>query len=130
MANVPAPVDRLTLEWTPERMLSRLDGDAELAQQLAVIFVDEYPKMLDRLRTAITGGSADEVRRAAHALKGSAANFIDGGPTASAFELETMGRAGEIEGAVVTFERLEQELAALSVCLRQFHSKGATPGTA
>jgi HPt (histidine-containing phosphotransfer) domain-containing protein len=130
MSKVTAHADRLTLEWTPERMLSRLDGDAELAQQLAVIFVDEYPRMLDRLRTAIAGGSADEVRRAAHALKGSAANFIDGGPTASAFELETMGRAGQLAGAAAILDRLEQELVALSACLRQFHSKGATPGTA
>jgi len=128
MSKRPADSDRIVLEWTPARMLSRLDGDAELAQQLAAIFVDEYPRMLERLRAAIGEGSADEVRRAAHALKGSVANFIDAGPTATAFELENMGRAGQIDGAAAALERLDQELEALSECLRQFQSKGAAPG--
>ena len=38
------------MNWTPDRMLSRLDGDTELAAQLAAIFIDEYPRMLERLR--------------------------------------------------------------------------------
>jgi len=109
-------------------MLSRLDGDVELAQQLAAIFVDEYPQMLDRLRAALTSGVPDDVRRAAHALKGSVSNFVDGGPTATAFELENMGRSGQLEGTSAVLDRLERELAALSASLRQFHSKGAPPG--
>ena len=47
------------MNWTPERMLSRLDGDMELAIQLAAIFIDEYPRMLERLRRAVASGSAD-----------------------------------------------------------------------
>ena len=120
--------NRDSLQWTPARMLSRLDGDVELAQQLAAIFVNEYPKMLDRLRAALTSGGADDVRRAAHALKGSVSNFIDGGPTATAFELENMGRSGQLEGTSAVLDRLERELAALSASLRKFHSKGAPPG--
>jgi two-component system sensor histidine kinase/response regulator len=129
MAKVPSNVNRSALDWTPARMLLRLDGDMELAQQLAAIFIDEYPRMLERLRAAVSGGSADEVRRAAHALKGSVSNFIDGGPTATAFELENMGRAGQLEGTALALDRLEQELVALADCLRQFQSKGAAPGT-
>jgi two-component system sensor histidine kinase/response regulator len=112
------------LEWTPVRMLARLDGDLELAQQLAAIFIDECPRMLDRLRTAVADGSADEVRRAAHALKGSLSNFIDGGPTATAFELETMGREARLEETSLALERLEREIVALTVRLRQFQSPG------
>ena len=63
------------MNWTPERMLLRLDGDLELATQLAAIFIDEYPRMLERLRGAVKSGSADEIRRAAHALKGSVSNL-------------------------------------------------------
>ena len=84
MANVFSHVDHRAMNWTPERMLSRLDGDTELATQLAAIFIDEYPRMLERLRGAVASGSADDVRRAAHALKGSVSNFVDGGPTATA----------------------------------------------
>ena len=119
----PDPADS-AMNWTPERMLSRLDGDTELATQLAEIFIDEYPRMIERLRGAVAAGSADEVRRAAHALKGSVSNFIDGGPTATAFELETMGRNGQLEGTQAMLDRLEQEIVALTVCLQDFQSKG------
>lgn len=128
MTDSPSRSDRDSLEWTPARMLSRLDGDVELAQQLAAIFVDEYPHMLDRLRAALASGVADDVRRAAHALKGSVSNFIDGGPTATAFELENMGRSGQLEGTSAVLDRLERELASLSSSLRRFHSEGAPPG--
>jgi two-component system, sensor histidine kinase and response regulator len=113
------------MNWTPERMLARLDGDTKLATQLAVIFVNECPRMLERLRGAVASGSADEVRRAAHALKGSVSNFVDGGPTATAFELETMGRNGQLDGTPAVLDRLEQEIVALTVCLQDFQSKGA-----
>jgi HPt (histidine-containing phosphotransfer) domain-containing protein len=112
------------MNWTPERMLSRLDGDTELAAQLAAIFIDEYPRMLERLRGAVAARSADDVRRAAHALKGSVSNFIDGGPTATAFELENMGRTGQLEGTPAVLDRLEQEIVALTVCLQDFQAKG------
>lgn len=124
MANVPLHVDHTAMNWTPERMLSRLDGDTELATQLAAIFIDEYPRMLERLRGAVAAGSAEDVRRAAHALKGSVSNFIDGGPTATAFELENMGRNGQLEGTPAVLDRLEQEIVALTVCLQDFQAKG------
>ena len=124
MTDVPSGADRVIVKWTPERMLARLDGDRELAVQLAGIFLDEYPNMLQRLRDAVSAGSADEVRRAAHALKGSISNFIDGGPTATAFELETLGRNGQVEGAPALLDRLDRELNALSDFLREFQSKG------
>ena len=103
-------------------MLARLDGDLELAQQLAVIFVDEYPTMIQRLRDAVSGGSADDIRRAAHAIKGSISNFVDGGPTATAFELENMGRNVDLQNVGLVLERLEREIVGLADCLRKFHS--------
>jgi HPt (histidine-containing phosphotransfer) domain-containing protein len=64
------------------------------------------------------------VRRAAHALKGSLSNFIDGGPTATAFELETMGREGRLDESSKALDRLEGEIAALIVRLREFREQG------
>jgi HPt (histidine-containing phosphotransfer) domain-containing protein len=67
--------------------------------------------------------SADEVRRAAHALKGSLSNFIDEGPTATAFELETMGREGRLDESSKALGRLEGEIATLIVRLREFREQ-------
>jgi two-component system sensor histidine kinase/response regulator len=121
----PAAETNGAFEWTPDLMLSRLDGDMELAMQLAAIFVDEYAGMVERLRDAVAGGSAEEIRRAAHAVKGSISNFVEGGPTASAFELETMGRNADVANAPRLLDRLEREIAALAACLRSFHSNGS-----
>jgi len=83
--------------------------------------------MLQRLREAVAAGSADEVRRAAHALKGSVSNFIDGGPTATAFELETMARDRQLDGVEAVLDRLDREIAALMESLRDFQLRGAGP---
>jgi hypothetical protein len=128
MAMVPSQPERVTLVWTPTQMLARLDGDAELALQLCAIFIDECPRMLQRLREALSSGAADEVQRSAHALKGSVSNFIDDGPTATAFELENIGRGGQLDGAASVLDRLEREIAALTACLQDFQSKGEGSG--
>src|SRR5262245_11156848 len=106
--------------WTPERMLTRLGGDEELAKQLAALFIVESPQMLERVRESLQQTDADLVRRAAHAFKGSVANFVDGGAAATAFELEAMGRDKNLCDAHLVLERLERETEALLVDLRRF----------
>jgi HPt (histidine-containing phosphotransfer) domain-containing protein len=106
--------------WTPDRMVTRLGGDDALARQLAALFLEECPQMLERVRESLQQTDPDVVRRAAHAFKGSVANFVDGGAAASALELETIGRDNRLSEAPPVLERLEREIATLLVDLRQF----------
>jgi HPt (histidine-containing phosphotransfer) domain-containing protein len=106
-------------------MLARLAGDRELARQLAGIFIGECPRMLGAVREGLDQGSADAVRRAAHALKGSVLNFVDGGAAATASALEQMGRAGDLQGAGAALAQLETELTELIDRLRDFEAKDA-----
>jgi len=101
-------------------MLMRLGGDEALAKQLAALFIEECPLMFGRVRESVQQSDADVVRRAAHAFKGSVANFVDGGAAATALELETMGRDKNLADAPKVFARLEREIAALLVDLRRF----------
>jgi HPt (histidine-containing phosphotransfer) domain-containing protein len=103
-------------------MLSRLAGDRDLALQLAAIFVSECPRMIQAVRDAVEQGAPDAVRRAAHALKGSTLNFVDGGAAATAFTLENMGREGDLSTARETLARLERELAVLVDHLNRFQA--------
>jgi len=101
-------------------MVTRLGGDEALARQLATLFIEECPRMLERVHTSVSSGTPDDVRRAAHAFKGSVSNFIEQGPAVTAFELECAGRDGGLEGAPALVVRLDGEVEALLVELRRF----------
>ena len=108
------------LEWTPAAMLERLGGDEELARQLVELFVDECPRMMAAVRDSIASGDVDQVRRAAHAFKGSVGNFTDGPPMTTAFELEQLGRVGGIGDAPEVLRRLEHDVHGFLGALRRF----------
>ena len=115
-----ALADDAVTPWTPERMLTRLGGDEPLAKQLAALFIDECPQMLQRVRDSLQQTDADVVRRAAHAFKGSVANFVEGGAAASALEIESIGRENRLADAPPVLARLEREIAVLLIDLRRF----------
>jgi len=106
--------------WSPAEMIERLDGDDALARQLVVLFLGEYERLLANLRTALAAGSADEVRRAAHAAKGCLANFIEGGPQATAHQIEQLGAAGRLSEVPALSAQLEDEVGALVLEMRAF----------
>jgi two-component system sensor histidine kinase/response regulator len=93
--------------------LSRVGGDAELLREIAGLFLEEYPKVLDELRSAIARGDARGVERTAHGLKGSVSNF--GAPAAveAARMLESLGRAQRLAEVTQVIHTLELALAAL-----------------
>ena len=96
-----------------ELALSRVGGDTELLREIAVIFMDDYPKVVAEVRDAASRGDAKAIERAAHGLKGSVSNF--GAPAAvnAASRLELMGRTGELENVSASLSELERVLASL-----------------
>jgi HPt (histidine-containing phosphotransfer) domain-containing protein len=96
-----------------EIALTRVGGDAELLKEIAQLFIDEYPRVLDELRAALTCGDAKALERTAHGLKGSVSNF--GAPAAfeAAHAMEALGRAQQMEEAGQVIRTLELALAAL-----------------
>lgn len=92
--------------------LSRLGGDEQLLQEIAKLFIDDYPHTLAEVRGAVQARDARGVERSAHALKGAVANFGANQVVAAAIQLETMGRSHHLDGA-------EQALAALEGALEE-----------
>jgi HPt (histidine-containing phosphotransfer) domain-containing protein len=109
--------------WSPDQMIARLGGDEELTRQLVTLFLSECPRMMAQVRDSVEQGSADVIRRAAHAFKGSVSNFSTDGPTVTAFELESLGRDGTIAGAPALLAQLEREVDSLLDQLRAFEAK-------
>ncbi len=94
-------------------LLARVEGDRELLRELAAIFVEEGPRLLDAIRDAVWQEDAAEVAQTAHALTGCASNLGADRVAELARKLEQQGRAGELNGARQLYERLAAALGGL-----------------
>ena len=103
--------------------LARMDGDKELLEELLQIFLEDYPRLLDEIGSAIDRGDGKQLERAAHSLKGSVGNFGARITMEKSLQLENMGRTGQLEQAPATFDALvrsiDQLIPALSELLPQ-----------
>jgi len=96
-----------------EVALARVGGDADLLKEIATLFLEDYPKVLDDLRSAVARGDARSLERTAHGLKGSVSTFGARAVMDAARTLETLGRAQKFEEVSQVLVSLELALAAL-----------------
>jgi PAS domain S-box-containing protein len=92
--------------------LARVGGDRKLLREVVRLFRSDYPKTLRRIAAALGRKQSEELRLAAHALKGSVANFGAGEAREAALRLEQRGSARRFAGA-------SRDLAALQASLRR-----------
>jgi CheY-like chemotaxis protein/HPt (histidine-containing phosphotransfer) domain-containing protein len=94
--------------------LARVGGDVELLQELAGMFMEEYPKLLEEIRRGLAGQDAAVAGNAAHQLKGLLAQF--GAETArqAAYGVELPARQGDLAAA-------NQNLQVLEAAMRLVH---------
>jgi two-component system sensor histidine kinase/response regulator len=107
------------------KALERVEGDLELLQEMADLFLEEYPHMLEEIGHAITAGDAQALQHAAHTLKGSVSNFAADKTTEASFVLEKMGRQQDLACAATALATLKQELARLTPVLLSLKEKEA-----
>ncbi len=107
--NAQVPENVLDLQLA----LSRVGGDKQLLREIAVLFIEECPGALAEIQQAVALGDAAKLENAAHALKGSVANFGARDAVAAAFRLEQMGRANQMSEAGEMLGRLETALSAV-----------------
>jgi two-component system sensor histidine kinase/response regulator len=93
--------------------LLRVGGDAELLKEIAILFLEDCPRVLAEIRDAIASRDAKQLETSAHTLKGSASTFGAGAVVESALRLEQMGRAGQLDQSLDVLRSLEAELVAL-----------------
>ena len=101
-----------------------MQGDRDLLKDMIDAFLDECPRMLDEIRSAILQGDRATLQRAAHTIKGSMRYFGAKEAFERAFELESRGRDGELAGAEQLLERLEREISRLQPELTDFSQTG------
>lgn len=102
----PAVLDRVAF-------MERMQADEAVFQEFLPLFLTELGAQLGQMAAAIEEQNAHGLEHAAHTLKGAAAGMCAERVRDAAFELEKIGRSGDLSGAPVGFEALQSEVALL-----------------
>jgi signal transduction histidine kinase/CheY-like chemotaxis protein len=108
----------ISSEDASDAVLARMGGDRQLLAEVARLFVEDAPRHLEAIAQAIANRDAESLRRAAHALKGAAANFDAQSVVDLARELERIGDRDELLNAPALLDALRGELDRLLSSLR------------
>jgi len=118
--NVPtdAPPEKAPVEVLDEaQLVSRVDGDPKLLRDLADLFLEECPHLVDEIRVALDRKDSKGVERGAHSLKGSASNLAAQMASEAALKLEGLARAGDLLRAESALQEMELQLERLKPAL-------------
>jgi CheY-like chemotaxis protein len=90
--------------------LARVGGDVELLRELAGMFLEEYPKLLEEIRLGLSEQNVPKAGNAAHQLKGLLAQF--GAETArqAAYAVEQPARQGDLAATRQNLQLLEEAM--------------------
>ena len=103
----------------PDVVLERVDGDLEFLQELADLFFENSDELLATLQEAIEAADAESTGATAHALKGAVGNFGAMRAYNLAYELEKMGKSGNLGAARQKFAELQSELETVKAQIYQ-----------
>lgn len=87
--------------------LKQMSG-ADFINELIDTFLEDAPKIIEEIRSALSSNNADSFRRAAHSLKSNAATFGASQLAALAKELEMLGKENKINEAGDRLKALEE----------------------
>ncbi|WP_182867402.1 response regulator [Rhodopirellula sp. JC639] len=103
------PSDVIDLEFAQ----TRIPGGADGVKEVARLLLDECPKMIDAIGEGLANKDANQVRRSAHTLKGSADWFAAKRVVAAAKRIEYFARDEDLDSAAAALAELEQEVTQL-----------------
>ncbi len=102
-----------------EAALKRAMGDSAFLEELIVHFIENLPDEIKALNDALDRKDAPGIAKRAHTIKGSAANLSADGIAKAAFELEQMGRTGNLANGQKIIDDLKDELSRLEEYVRR-----------
>jgi PAS domain S-box-containing protein len=94
-------------------LLARFSGNRKLLRNIVKTFREDCPRMMGRIRAALTARDAVALADGAHALKGSIGNFGDSAALETTREMEKAARQGKLDGTWELYATLEDQIASL-----------------
>lgn len=100
--------------------MSRLGSDMDLFCELAQLFAEDVPQLVTKIQRAIEQQDAATLQRAAHSIKGLAANFGAARCVSVAQELESLGKSRALSQASPLLATLQTRLQELDAALAPY----------
>jgi len=97
--------------------LKQMSGE-DFINELLDTFLDDAPKLIDQLKSALAAKDADSFRRAAHSLKSNAATFGARRLSDLAKQLEMLGKEDKLADTGDGLNALEQAYQAAAIELK------------
>lgn len=104
--------------------LADLGGDAELAEELVDIFLEDAPSRVDDIEEGLDDGDLDLVARQAHTLKSSGRRFGAPAFADQCEELEEAARDGDADAAREAARGLRDRYEAVAGTLAEARDEG------
>ena len=126
----PPPLRRREAEGGDEAsvdgaaFMERFGGNRTLIEDVIAIFLDDCPRRLAVIKTAVERSDAALIEETAHRLKGAAGNLSAARLFDAAQTLERIGANGQLDGAEAAWGRLAIEATQVMSRLRQLARQG------
>jgi two-component system, sensor histidine kinase and response regulator len=101
-------------------LLERVDQDCSFLRETVEMFATDGRELMQEISAALAAGDTAAVGRAAHTLKGMISNFCSPAAQASAFEVEKLGKGGDLSAAPEAVKELAQNVETLIGALNDF----------
>ena len=101
-------------------LMERVDDDLEFLEETVEMLDEDSPALLEQIRIAAASRDAENLAKAAHALKGMLSNFCAAPAETAARELERMGRKQQLVNLEVATDQVQRETQRLQEALRAF----------
>ena len=113
-------VDRAALD----NLLETTGGDPAFLAELIETYLTDSLDLLATMELAVSGSTADQLRRAAHSLKSNSASFGARGLAGLCQEFEQQARDGRLDGAVARLAQVNSAFVEVERELRLVLAEG------
>ncbi|MCL4215559.1 MAG: response regulator, partial [Candidatus Hydrogenedentes bacterium] len=103
-----------------QSLMELLSGDEELVKSIIEGFLEDLPRQMTALKSHVDAGDAESAGRQGHTIKGAAANTRCLALSAAAHEIETAGKAGQMEQVAAAMPEFERQYGLLMEHLREY----------
>jgi signal transduction histidine kinase/CheY-like chemotaxis protein len=105
--------------YDKQAAMNRVGGDDDLFNELALLFLADSPNALAQIHEAVSRGAPEAIAKAAHSLKGSLGTLAADSALRTAQTVETLARAGDLQGVQEASVSLALDIQRLTSALKR-----------